>query len=324
MSRFWQSVWHGLRLIRPVQATTALADAWLMLSLGGPPVDPVGDVWPLGVAMLLTAAAVVGLHIHAVVMNDLLDVRRDRLWTPGRPLASGQWPLRRALVLWVFSLLLALGAAMLLGRASLGLALLAAALALFYNLLGKHVPGAGLLTLGLFRSVLMILASPQATFLWPLWLMLTHNLAYLGLVNRLEGKRPRLTMNQIWTLCIGWAVMSFLILWVMRWRQAAVAAVFPGPVMLGPLLAALVFAVLVWRLVPRSDQPLRRRRASSQALLRLSSIWTPVYGVLWLAGLGHGFWMIPIVLLGMMAWGFQRLMAFGEEISASPPQIRLP
>lgn len=348
---------QGLKLIRPVEAIMAIADAWLMrllawrlaapLGLGagglgeggalgvGEMGGEMGGQRGVGVTMALLAVAVLGLHIYATAMNDLLDVRHDRLFSPDRPLASGRLELRWAVALSVLSLLVALLASMWLGFWSMGLALIAAALALFYNVLGKHFPGAGLLSLGLFRGSLMLLGCPQMGLLWPLWLTLTHNLAYLGLVNRLAGRgggvaggwpgggsmRRPLGMNQIWTLCLGWSVMTFLMVGWMRWRQAMVPWGH-GPLLLWPLLAGLVFAFWVWLGVARQAQSLRERSGASRSLLRLGRWWTLVYALVWLAGLGAWSDASWIVGLAILAWVIPGAMPWLEEWTQSPPSCR--
>jgi len=149
MSHRWQKMVSLLQLTRLALVFTAVSNSWLMIFLAYG-LEPqtrrntgLLQDYPLWAFLILGAAVAAGLHTYGIALNDLLDARYDRLFSPHRPLAAGRVGQNTAVVLCVGSLLLASTAAIFMGKASTLLFLLAAALVLFYNLLGKFVPAAG-------------------------------------------------------------------------------------------------------------------------------------------------------------------------------------
>jgi 4-hydroxybenzoate polyprenyltransferase len=147
------------RLLRiaglPTVAANAATAATCALYAGatGDPAWIVQRLVAGGPAPWLTLAAGACLYLAGMVWNDVIDVGRDRLLHPGRPLPAGRISLLAALVagagLLVAGPVLAFIAHRWLGLALAGLVL---ALILLYTFWTKAVPLAGALTLGAVRA----------------------------------------------------------------------------------------------------------------------------------------------------------------------------
>ncbi|MCC7146553.1 MAG: UbiA family prenyltransferase [Phycisphaeraceae bacterium] len=305
---------HVLELTRLPLAFAAISNVWLIYFLGRglePDLRRVAYInsWPMPLALLALAAMALGLHIYGVALNDALDARRDRLFSPQRPIAAGRLSPSVGLIAAVLGLLAALPAAVLLGTPTAMLALLAAAGLLFYNAAGKFLPAVGLLDLGLIRAANMAAANPYLSFAWPVWLAMTHTIACSALIHRIQGKRPLLRGTEAWGLCAGWLFCTLPLLGWMITRDGLQTPA-RGTIWIGPILAAAVCAVITDRLVARAVARRRPRRRVIWTLTRFSVFWLILYDAAWLlaAGMiGPGFLML---LLFAAAWGSGWLIHF--------------
>jgi hypothetical protein len=302
-----------LQLTRLALVFTAVSNSWLMIFLAYG-LEPqtrrntgLLQDYPLWAFLILGAAVAAGLHTYGIALNDLLDARYDRLFSPHRPLAAGRVGQNTAVVLCVGSLLLASTAAIFMGKASTLLFLLAAALVLFYNLLGKFVPAAGILIVGAVRALNMILPNPDLSFAWPVWVTMTHVVACWTIAYQIEGKRPRLQPASWGLVCGGWGIGTLLLLY---WSDRT-----PSPaaghhaLWLGPVLAAAAFALAALMTLRRAGAGGRTRHDAGAAFLRLALLWLIVYDAAWLAG--AGLYVQALTHLGLLAlaYGSMRLMS---------------
>ena len=86
-----------------------------------------------------TALVSLGLFAFAASLNDLLDVRHDRQFSPDRPLASGRIRTSSAALVSFAALMAAVVSASALGEAALVLTVATAAAILFYDAVAKHI-----------------------------------------------------------------------------------------------------------------------------------------------------------------------------------------
>ncbi|MEX0775893.1 MAG: UbiA family prenyltransferase [Phycisphaeraceae bacterium] len=322
---------HLVQLTRLTLAFTAVSNVWLMIFLatgletqigGAGRVNPSLADKPLALVLLLGMVVAVGLHSYGMALNDMLDARHDRMFSPHRPIAAGRISIRTGVAVAVLSLLLALLGAVLLGQIATFLCLLAAACILFFNGMGKYLPAMGILSLGLVRVLLMFLANPHAGFLWPVWVAMTHLMLCWAVAYRLEGKRPRLAAQQAWLLCAGWAGMSVLLLAWMRFRGGLVVADRPG-LWIGAVVAGALFAIVTAMLLRPIGQGLRQRRQAGSAFLRAALLWLIAYDAGWLLGAGlYGPGIIHLALLAV-AFASERLRLAVDQLTAPPPVYRL-
>jgi 4-hydroxybenzoate polyprenyltransferase len=243
------------------------------------------ETMPLAVALLLGAVVAVGLHICGVALNDVLDARHDRLFSPQRPIPAGRVRRTSAVVVAFVGLIAAVAGALFLGHEAILLCLLAGAGILFFNATGKHLPAAGILALALIRLINMLIPNAQLGFAWPLWMTMTHVAAATALGWRLEDKRPRLERREVIRLAIGWSLGTAMIVGYMLWRGTILAYGRPF-IWIGPAIAGAIFFAVSWVVVARATR-LRsagdgRRRELGRAYMRLSILWLIVYDAAWL------------------------------------------
>ncbi len=288
-----------IQLVRLELLFPTLSGTWVMVFLGHglelplrPELGPMFS-WSLPMTLLFATFAAGGLHVYGMAINDALDVRHDRVFSPQRPVAAGRVSLRGAVSLAVIGLLVALLGAVLLGLLPAVLCLLAAFGLVFYSAMGKYLPGVGVLTLGLVRVVMMLLAHPQAIYLWPIWLALTHLLITTSIAHRLEGKRPRLEGGHWWVITVGWLFISLLMIGWMRWHEVR-SLVSDYNLWLWPMVFIVVFALITLKGV-RQVRPMREKRGMGRRYGRWGLIWLIFYDAGWLVGAGL-YWQSGLTL----------------------------
>lgn len=314
--------WSVLSVTRIALAASAVADIWLIalwsrLVEGRLP----GDIHSMPLLLAWTAGVGVGLYVFGSTLNDALDLRRDRLFDPARPIPARHIGLMHTLVLGLCALLLALGCSLALGIRSALAALVCAALILFYNAAGKHLPAIGVLCLALIRAANMLVADPGIDFLWPIWLNMTHVMFTAALVHRLARKRPYLAPQELWALTGGWVFFTLLLVFWMTTRpygRADLSLLWIGPVSAGLLALPLGR----WLLSRAPDD-----RAAAQRLRHAAAVWLIVYDATWFLSIGMRWpaalmgWLLLVCLLGL--WFTRRLesgLTRGAAYQADRPQ----
>lgn len=298
----------AIALTRMTMAAGAISDVWLVILItrSEPAYNylPVYQM-PLVVALLIGAVVAIGLFAFGGALNDLLDARYDRAFSPHRPIPAGQVRSGQAAVVTLGALLIAMVASAAFGTAGIVLTALAAAGILFYDAAGKHLPAVGLPTIGLVHAVHMLIPNHQLTFTLPVWLVTTHAIAVGVALHLLERKRPVLRVRTFVAIGTAWVAASTLILGA-AWWQAAPEGFWPANLsILGlawPLLAIAGFAgTLRWKL------PGLSREAAAEKLRRYASIWQCGYAAAWLLALGFlgpalgMFLFAALAVVGMVA-----------------------
>jgi hypothetical protein len=278
-----------LRLTRLALACSAVADIWLV-ALWSRQVErrSPGDIADLPMLLGLCAGIGVGMYVFGSTLNDVLDARRDRLFDRTRPVASRQISITHAMVIALVALLVALFCSVPLGSRSVVVCLTCAALVVFYNAVGKHLPALGVLTLATIRAVHMLIVDPGLDFLWPIWLNMTHVMFTAALVHRLAGKRPHLAPQELWALAGGWVFWTLIMIFWMTDRGAGrgdMPWLWIGPIVAG--LAAVPIGVML--LQRAADQ-----RAAAQTIRRAAAVWLIVYDASWFVS--AGLWSAAAVL----------------------------
>ena len=88
------------------------------------------------------------------------------------------------------ALITALLAALPFGTGALVLTLIVAAIILFYNVAGKHVPALGVVAIGVVSALHMLIPNYELTFTLPVWLAMTHTMTITLAIYMLHRKRP--------------------------------------------------------------------------------------------------------------------------------------
>ncbi|MEI7767191.1 MAG: UbiA family prenyltransferase [Phycisphaerae bacterium] len=305
-----------LQLTRAALAFTAVADAWAVFLLAAPgslgAVERYGWVGAIG-RMVLLGCISVGLYGFGMVLNDLMDVRRDRVLAPRRPLPSGRLGVRTALVVAVALLMMSLSASVLLsmweivgGHAwvpwGMLLTMLTVCLIVAYDAATKYFGALGLLTLGLIRAVHCLIGNVHAEAMFLPMFLFTHVLLISVVCYRLEHKRPRMGKWDVLFTVAGLVGVNGFFVALMYWRGGLTPmnwGLLYGPALVaGAYLLWALFYTFVYRRGLYSPRELGGR------LMVMGLFWLFVYdaGALlgnrqWLAGMAViGLWLCALGL----------------------------
>ncbi|MGP1310216.1 MAG: hypothetical protein ACTS27_08470 [Phycisphaerales bacterium] len=277
-----------LRLTRVTTAFAAVGNVWFVIlwTRAAAPheaqrtVATAESLWALLPAGALTA---VSLYAFGASLNDILDVRRDRLLHPTRPLSSGRLTLDSAVMVVALTLVSAGFGAFILGPGAVLLTLLTACAMLLYHAVAKFIPSGGAVLLSLIYALHMFIPNPDLRFVWPIWLVMTHALVISLLTHRLSGKRPRLTPVSIGLAIAGWAFWSSLLLLVGWWRNGLFPEWIAPTTFIGPLILAGLFAAFATLKVRTASSP----ASAADKLVRYGALWLTIYNTAWLMGAGE-------------------------------------
>jgi len=283
MSPFARTIVPLLQLTRLAMVFTALSNIWLVV-LWSHQVERAGrGRWQLWEALGLTAGVAIGMYVFGMVLNDVMDARRDRLFAPQRPIPSRRITMTSSLAVALTGLLLALLCALALGVSNTLLCLLCAGLVVFYNAAGKYLPAIGLISLGLVRAAHMLIGDPGLEFCWPVWLTFTHVVTISAIAYRLERKRPILIAHEVWAIAIGWAFWTLAMVFWMAQRDGLTPSGGATWVWVGPIAAGVLFLGVMFFLI----QHLGPTPEAGRAIMRWGLAWLIVYDGAWFASLGY-------------------------------------
>lgn len=289
-----RQVMEALKLTRFSVAIGAIADIWLVMLITKTDSSYVGTsvyLLPWWSALLASAVVAVGICAFAASLNDTIDARHDATFHPSRPIPSGWIPIAQAVVLLLCSLLIALLAASFLGAWPVRMGLLTAAAILFYNVVGKHVPAVGIVSVGLIYASCMLIANIELTFTLPVWLIMTHAMVCALAIYQLEDKRPRLSVRGWVGIFLGWLFWSLILF---SGPLARTGSLLPSGMavteLIWPLASVAGFALTVrWKLSRAKNSLL-----AAEKIRRYGALWECMYASSWLLALQlywPAFWM---------------------------------
>lgn len=307
----------ALELTRLSMAFGAVADLWLIVLLArADPRYAFMPVYslPLPAALACAAIAAIGLFAFGASLNDLLDQRHDRAFSPQRPLPAGRIRSVQAVVVSLASLLASLAASVTFGTGGLILAVIVAGMLLLYNSAAKHVPYAGLVIIGLASAATMLIPNSQCTFTLPAWLTMTHGTVIATLVYVLEDKRPAITARAGVLAGLGWLFWSAVIIGFGVARSPDSGYWPEGSQAWAPLLptvAVACFAVVIVRKVRRA----RGRTVAAEKVARYGALWQALYAATWLLACGLAVPALGIAALA--AVGFLAMTILKEAMGST-------
>lgn len=325
MSSRWRKMLHLIETSRLDLLLGVVSNLWLMVFLAfaiEPPARRNPALGQLGLPLCLGLTALIGagLTTAAISLNDVLDVRHDRTFFPSRPLPMGQFRKRWALLAGMLGFVAALIATWPLGSESITLVVVTGAAIVFYNIVGRFVPSAGVITLAVVYGLVMAIANPRLGFAWPLVLTITHVFVCATMQRSMPGSRPRLRPSDATTIAVAWVFICLMLMTLMNARHAAVLvpASMPRWIWTGPLAAFAAFVVVAVRLM---RSPKAGTRAAAQRFSQVANLWLLVYPPVWL--LAGERYVQGAVLLGLllaaMAWRpvlhWVRMHAPGRAVS---------
>lgn len=322
-----------LQLTRIALVFTAISNsvaAMLLLAKWSPTVRG-GSPWdvltPWNIAAIVVMS--VGMYGFGMSLNDIIDRRRDSQIAPGRPLPSGRIGVRTA-----HFICLAMAAVAIVGAAayawgtmnwpaSIVVAGLTLALIFFYDLAGKYLVAAGLVSLGLIRFFHAVIAAPSVPLLWHPLLLLNHVTLLSAACYHMEDKRPRLTRGHWLAVGVGLALIDALCVAAVWYRRGPahggeiVRALWITPGLWLAVAAAVTFPVAAL-LVRRNS---RDARSAGQSVMLLGLLWVIVYDAAIVAGYVDSraavlqLLLLPIAYLSvqLMRW-WSRLIALSQPV----------
>lgn len=306
----------AVELTRIAAGFGAVCDIWfvtVLVQLGWR--GQVADWTVDGLLVQLAGALMVaiGLFGYGSVLNDLLDVRHDRAFSPERPLPAGNIQITQAVIGLVGLLLIAILGAMLLGRDSVFLTMIVAAALMFYNAAGRFIPPVGIVTVGLVYAVHMLIPGYRMPLFLAIWLIMSHVMILALLVHLLEDKRPRISPRGFLGILAGWCCWSAVVLLV---RPLRGMPLWPGGEssfdLMWPLAATILMAIIGWWKIRTAGTGQR----ASERLKRYGAAWHAAYASAWFAALGMWIPAVGFLLFGLV--GFV-VMTVAREVSGLGP-----
>jgi preprotein translocase subunit SecY len=263
---------------------------------------------PLWLLLAAGAAFAVGLFAFAATLNDTLDLRRDRLLNPERPLPAGRLSVDTAAALVAVTLVIAVLGSTLLGQSAVLMALLTAAGVLFHTTTARFFPAVGLVTLGLVYGSHMMTANAYLVFVWPVLLVMAHALLLGAVTHRLARKRPRLTLRRLAFATLGWAFWSGVLLYVGWLRAGGLWPDWVAPAaVIAPALLGVGFLLFAWSKARTTTNPVR----AADKIRRYGAFWVTLYGIAWMAG--QGYLREAAILAALTAAGWLGMTALRES-----------
>lgn len=176
-----------IRLMRPANVVTAVADALAGIAISGYLLT-VG--WDSPVPIILLCISTIGLYSGGIIFNDVFDADLDKIERPERPIPSGLISKKEATVFGTLFFLVGLVAAYFVGTTTTILALAIILACLVYNRWAKHHALLGPLNMGLCRGLNLLLGvsiiSTQVSQWWFLAIIPIIYIASITMISRGE------------------------------------------------------------------------------------------------------------------------------------------
>lgn len=305
MDRVLARVTPLLHLTRLTTAFAAVSNVWFVIlwtRASGAELDfapPLFRDDPLWQLLLGGAIFAVGLFAFATALNDTVDIRRDRMLYPDRPLPAGHLSIDAAAMLVAGSLIAAMLGASMLGLAAVFMCILTTIGVLFHTMAARFFPSVGLVTFGLIYGAHMMTANAFLVFIWPVLFVMAHALLLGAFTHRLTRKRPRLTVRRLALAALGWGFWSGVLLYVgwLRAGQLWPAWVRPEAA-LAPALLGAGFVAFAWNKARLNANPAR----AAEKIRRYGAFWVTLYGIAWMSG--QGYWREAAILSALTAGGW--------------------
>lgn len=277
-------VFAHVRLVRPANIITAVADIWAGLAIAGVVLPIVGgDAGPFISDFIWLTLSTIGLYGGGVAFNDVFDAGLDKVERPERPIPSGQASVWGASLMASILLFFGIFAAFQVSAWSGVIALLIALFAVLYDAWGKHQALFGPINMGLCRSgnlLLGVSVIPEA--IASNWYVALIPLAYISAITMVS--RGEVHGKNRAALKGGMGIYLVIILSLVLLSVKEGGADFWQALPFIGLFAYLIIPPL-WKAI-QSQEPSHIRKAVKAGVLSLivmNASWGAVYAGVWVA-----------------------------------------
>ena len=282
-------IFHFLRLMRPANIVTSVADVLAGITISGYIFGPEVDFLPI----ILLCLSTIGLYGGGIVFNDVFDFELDKIERPERAIPSGAVKLSEAIVLGSFLLILGIASSFLYSTLSGIIALLIAICALVYNKYSKHHSFIGPLNMGTCRGLNLLLGiSIVANSINNLYIIAIVPLIYIFSITMIsQGEVHGSNKNKLFLGAFLYAlVIGVMLFFAWQKEQILLALIFIVP-----------FAWMIFRPLFRAIlEPIGKNiglavKAGVISLILMDAAWAAVFGSLGLA-------FFIVILLPLSIW----------------------
>ena len=197
----------------------------------------------------------------------------------------------------------------------------------FYDVAGKYLISPGLLTLGLIRFFHATIADPTVSMPWHPLLLLNHVAILSTLAYMWEQKRPVLTRRHLAVVLGGLTFVNGSLIGLLAWRRGGrndgdwMQNLSIDRGLLWPAAAVVVFAMIASIIRMRNPDS----RGAGKGLMLVGLLWLIVYDAAFVAGEVSPLAALPLLALGVIAWGSVKLIRAWSAIialSGKPKYLR--
>lgn len=312
------------QLTRLAMAVGAIGDVWFTVlysrSIGEYSYLNVVKMSPV-LALAVAALVATGLFTFGASLNDLLDARHDRTFSPEKPIPAGYVRPATVGIVVAVALITSLLGALFFGIGALTLTLIVAVGILFYNVAGKHVPAIGVIAVGIVSALHMLIPNYEMAFTLPIWLTMTHSTVITLTIYMLVKKRPYLSRRSYVIIGLSYLAWSTIIL-TSGWYQGQQVGWWPPGTssagIIWPVLAIIGF-IITMQIKTRKVE----NRIAAEKLARYGAMWQSLYAGSWL--LAVGMYEGAALLFALALVGFCLMTGMKEfgGLVTTPPRYRI-
>ncbi|MEO5998119.1 MAG: UbiA-like protein EboC [Chitinophagaceae bacterium] len=267
-----------LRLMRPANIVTSVADVLAGIAISGLFTEPVFDKDNL-LTIVWLCMATVGLYGGGVVFNDVFDAGLDSVERPERPIPSGLVSVREATKLGTFLLAGGILAAFLSNRWSGLISVLIAFSALIYNKWGKHQLILGPVNMGLCRGLNLLLGIsilPMALNSW--WGLAFVPILYIASITMISrGEVHGGSRALLYIACFLYSlVIGFILYFSFKQDNSLFSLVFLLP------FTWMIFTPLIRAIRDPVGRNIGKAvKAGVLALILMNAAWAAAFGAIY-------------------------------------------
>lgn len=281
-----------LRLSRPANVLTAIADVLCGFAISGIIAMTSEDDNTILFTILLPAAAIICstscLYAGGVVLNDVFDYELDVLERPERPIPSGVISLKKASIFGWTLLTIGCFFAFIASLTTGNIALFLAFLIVSYNVYSKHSVWLGPINMGACRGLNLLLGISLFGDIFEFWFLIFIPVLYIAAITLIsQGEVHGNNKKMIVIAGLLYAVVVIAILSLSNWYDFEINTALPFVL----LLILLIFKPLIKAY--QDNNPQNIKKAVKSGVLSLIILNAAMAG-------GYSEWWYGILILSLL------------------------